>query len=546
MSKIISITFTITLFLISLNSYSQGYEIKVKIPQIKNQQLILGHYFTKQSMLIPDDTVMTDSKGVAVFKGKEKLPQGMYFMFLPNRRTFDILIPENQKFTVENDTLDLHENLKITGEKENLIFLEYQKFLKKQREKSSELTEKYKATSDQKEKKKLEAEFKKVNEEVNTKLEEIVSANPNYFFSKFLKATQEVKIPEELTDRDSKYYYYRGNYFNYFDYKDQRLLRTPIYESKIDYYLDKVIPQVPDTIIPIIDDMIKSSRKDKELFRFMLVHLFNKYTKSQIMGMENVMVHIAENYYIPEAEWSDKEFIEELKTKVQRKKPALIGNTAPDLSMIMLPKDPESVEAIKDAIQVMKEKGDAFLKDEKLIDEKIKLHKSNFPNLTDSALRSQVIISELAQFLEADLLSNFEGYIATNEQEAKYTILYFWEPDCSHCKEATPKFSKAYDEKELSNLVTVIPIYMQRNINEWEKYTKHLNTWIDFITKHNMLKWTNVWEPFGSSHYRDKFDISSSPVLYLLDKDKKVIAKRIGYEQAFDIIEELEKKEKGK
>ena len=84
---------------------------------------------------------------------------------------------------------------------------------------------------------------------------------------------------------------------------------------------------------------------------------------------------------------------------------------------------------------------------------------------------------------------------------------------------------------------------MQRNINEWDKYTKHLHTWLDFVLEHNMQKWTNVWEPFGYSHYRDKYDISSSPVLYLLDKDKKIIAKRISYEQAFEIIEEIEKRE---
>ena len=174
-------------------------------------------------------------------------------------------------------------------------------------------------------------------------------------------------------------------------------------------------------------------------------------------------------------------------------------------------------------------------------------HRANYPNLTDSALRSQVIISELAMFLEDQLLSNFEGYISVHEQPTKYTILYFWEPDCSHCKTATPKFSKAYDEKNLQELgVTVIPVYMQRNINEWDKYTKHLNVWLDFVTEHNMLKWLNVWEPFGYSHYRDKYDISSSPVLYLLDKDKKIIAKRIGYDQAIGIIEDLEKREANK
>ena len=177
----------------------------------------------------------------------------------------------------------------------------------------------------------------------------------------------------------------------------------------------------------------------------------------------------------------------------------------------------------------------------------MKQHKVNYPNLSDSALRSQMIISELAMMLEEQVLPNFEGYVSIHEQATKYTILYFWEPDCSHCKTETPKFSKDYDDKKLQDIgVTVIPIYLHRNINEWEKYTNHLNTWLDFVTEHNMLKWTNVWEPFGYSHYRDKYDISSSPVLYLLDKDKKIIAKRISYDQAIGIIEDIEKRETDK
>lgn len=544
MRRIISISLLLAFCLNSYFANAQGYEIKIKIPTLKNQQVILGHHFTSQ--LIPDDTTQLNSKGEGVFKGKEKLPAGMYFVFLPTKNYFDILIAENQKFMVENDTIasEFLKNIKITGDKENEIFVEYQRFLAKEREKSNALSEEYKTSTDEKRKKELENEFKKLNEGVAQKLENVIADNPDFFFSKFLKATQEVKIPESITDQKAKYYYYRNHYFDYFDYKDQRLLRTPIYENKLDYYLDKVLPQIPDTIIPVVDILIENSRHDKELFRYMLVHLFNKYTSSQLMGMENVQVHIAEKYYIDEADWSDKKFIDELKEKVRRKKPGLIGNVAPELKMIALPKDSLSIVALKESLETLKQNGAAFLKDEKAIAEKMKLHKANYPNLSDSALRSQVIISELAQMLEEQFLPGFDGYISVHEQATKYTILYFWEPDCSHCKEATPKFSKEYDEKKLAEQgVTVMPVYLHRNINEWDKYTKHIDEWLDFVLKHKMVKWLNLWEPFGYSQYRDKYDISSSPVLYLLDKDKKIIAKRIGYDQAIGIIEEIEKSE---
>ena len=169
MRKIIAFILVITISCISVNGKAQGYEIKVKMPQIKNQQLILGHYFAKGDMLIPDDTTMLNSKGVGVFTGKEKLPQGMYFIFLPNKYKFDVLITDNQKFTIENDTSNLFKNLKILGDKENEIFIDYQQHRIKNLDKRKELTELHKKTTDAKKKKELEKKFKQNYDEITKK-----------------------------------------------------------------------------------------------------------------------------------------------------------------------------------------------------------------------------------------------------------------------------------------------------------------------------------------------------------------------------------------
>ena len=42
--------------------------------------------------------------------------------------------------------------------------------------------------------------------------------------------------------------------------------------------------------------------------------------------------------------------------------------------------------------------------------------------------------------------------------------------------------------------------------------------------------------PLASSDWRDKYDIYSTPVVYLLDDKKKIIAKRINYKQFAEII----------
>ena len=82
---------------------------------------------------------------------------------------------------------------------------------------------------------------------------------------------------------------------------------------------------------------------------------------------------------------------------------------------------------------------------------------------------------------------------------------------------------------------------MEGSLDNWAKFTKEINDWYDFVEEHHFYsdKWYNVWNPFAN--YRFKYDIASSPVLYLLDENKKIIAKRIGYEQAIEIIQDLEK-----
>ncbi len=531
-----------------LNSFGQGYEIKVKIKHLKNDTVVLGHYFTKQSMLIPDDTVIVNNQGVGTFKGKEKLREGMYFIFLPSNRLFDILVSDNQKFTIENDTTDFVKNMKVTGDEQNQIFLDYQRFSAKQRKHMKELGDEHTKAKDKAKKDKIAEEYRKALKQISDKQNSIIAANPKSFFAKFLKSIQEVEVPKSIKSQEAQYQYYKSHFFKNFDYKDFRLLRSPTYSARLDFYLDKLVIPEPDSLIKEVGILLKNTKYDKELYRNMLVHLFNKYAQNKLMSHENAYIHIADKYYIPDAEWSDRAFIDELKKKVKRAKPALLGNIAPEIKVIVLPRDEVSVEGLKGSLATTKEKGNAFLKNENFIKQKMNEYKANNPNLTDSALRSRIIIQELAMILEQNLLPDYNGYISLHNQKSKYTILYFWEPDCSHCREETPKFSKAYDEENLKDLgVEVIAVYLHRNINEWDRYTRHIEKWYKFVLENNMLKWINVWEPFGYSEYRDKYNISSSPVLYLLDENKKIIAKRIGYAQAIEIIKDLEKnKDKAK
>jgi thiol-disulfide isomerase/thioredoxin len=465
-------------------AFSQGYEIKIKINNLRDTSVVLGHHLANN--FIVDDTAKLNGKGIGVFSGKQKLPGGMYFVLLPARVYFDILIGEDQVFYMENDTSDFLNRFRCEGSLENQLFYDYQRFLVDKRNAVTGLQEKIKNTPSEAEKKVLISQIDNINKERLDLIKKITTENPKLFVSTFIKATDEVAVPDpprdangNITDSLFQYKYYRAHYFDNFDFTDGRLLRTPIYEGKFNPYFEKVIPQIPDSLISEVDKLIAQARKDPDVFRYVMVTLFNSYATSQIMGMDKVFVHIAEKYYIPEAKWSSSDFIEKLKKQVAERKPLLIGNTAPSIQLVDVPSE-HFVEAQDDT---------------------------------------------------AAMHNPYVGNMFTlSEVKAKFTILFFWDADCGHCQKTIPVLHDAYERLKDKD-VKVIAIHILGGV---EGKTK----WIKFINDHQYYDWINAWNPYDFG-YKEKYDVKSTPVLYLLDEQKKIVAKLISPEQAEEIIDHL-------
>lgn len=114
---------------------------------------------------------------------------------------------------------------------------------------------------------------------------------------------------------------------------------------------------------------------------------------------------------------------------------------------------------------------------------------------------------------------------------APLTILYFWDSECGHCKTNTPKLVKLYG-KIKSNGVEVFAVNTETETESWVNYINQ-----------NYPQWINVQDRTNSSGFRDKYDIWSTPLVFLLDKDKKILAKKVTIEQLEEIINfELQKK----
>ncbi|MCK5137566.1 MAG: redoxin domain-containing protein [Bacteroidales bacterium] len=471
------------LFMFSTSLSGQGYRIEITMEGLSGDTLILGEYFT--SRMIPKDTMILDRKGKGVFEGEDAFQGGLYLIYFSPSHYFDLLLGNDQELFINADTSDLNGSIGFKGSEDNRIFYEYKNYLQEKRgelEKQQSLLANAATKADSSD---IKEQQKRINGEMEEYMNRIESENASLFVSKFIGATREPLPPEALLtgerrhDDSVRYFYYRDHYFDRFDPFDVRLLHSPLYEGKIKSYLARVVPQHPDSLIVGVDYLLGGSRAEEELYRYLLITLFNHFAESKFMGMDVVYFHIAEHYYIPDATWSNPEFLSKLKDNLDKNKPSLIGQKSPNLIMRMVPPDHFQMAS-----------QDTTIKKDPHIGEDFFIH----------------------------------------ETDARYTILYFWEADCGHCKESTPALYEVHSRLKEKG-VEVISIHVINTIEGKEK-------WVDFVNKHGLYDWINCWSPY-SNDFRKLYNLQSYPQLFILDQDKKIVAKRITPEQAEQIINNL-------
>jgi peroxiredoxin len=119
---------------------------------------------------------------------------------------------------------------------------------------------------------------------------------------------------------------------------------------------------------------------------------------------------------------------------------------------------------------------------------------------------------------------------------APFTFVVFWDPTCGHCKEQVPRLDSIYEAKWKALGVAVFAV----NTNE-----NTFNDWKQFIAEHHLRGWYHAWqtkeerqaeEGTGQPNYRQLFDVFQTPTMYLLDADKRIIAKKLSIEQYDEVI----------
>jgi thiol-disulfide isomerase/thioredoxin len=119
---------------------------------------------------------------------------------------------------------------------------------------------------------------------------------------------------------------------------------------------------------------------------------------------------------------------------------------------------------------------------------------------------------------------------------ADFTLVIFWDPSCGHCKEEVPRIDSIYRASWKAHNVRIYSV-----LSDNDKKTE----WVNYIKEHKIGDWTNVYETKEMEKavtdakrpgFRQLYDVTQTPTLFLLDKEKRIIGKKLGWEQLNDFL----------
>jgi thiol-disulfide isomerase/thioredoxin len=440
--------------------FAQAYDIELIINGEKDKNALVAIYEGNNKYYV--DSAVINENGKARFSGDKPLNPGMYIIITDENKIIDFLISDtvNQTFTISATKDKYLETLSFNGSPENETYAGFSRFWHDKQQKENQLIAN--ATKSTKSMKSLDDKLALLTKQTEAKIQEIKTEYPGSLLQSLAMAMNTSRqdkngITKKSTRRHSDEF--NRHYWDNILLSDNRLQNTPLLPHLIDNYFNSVLIQTPNSIINGYEYVMTKTGDNVSMMEFITGHIFNYYLKSEMLGIESLLIHIIDNYYSTgKVNVTDEKFLKEMTDFANKNRETLVGKKATNLKMETIGGTPES------------------------------LYDINLP----------------------------------------YTLVYFFEPSCGHCKQETPKIYKVFQKFKNKGLAGFC-VYTQNNKNEW----------LEYVAKNNLTDWINVWDPTNNNNFRIAYSIYSVPQAYLLDKDKNIIGRRLDNVSLLKMLNDL-------
>jgi len=457
-----------------LVAQTNEFELKVTFKPFKHQFIYLGYHYGKQKPII--DSVFLDDNSTGVFKRAKKLEKGVYLIGFPLKTGyFEVLIDKEQKFTVIADSANLIPSMKFVGSPDNTLFLQYQNYASIKGREIEDAKKQLAASKTKSDSTKWTDAIIKSDKEIQQYRQDLITKNPDATISALLKAMKNPEVPPAAQHPGGKY----DSAFAYRYYKDHYWDDTWFFDERLartSFFEEKLDEYFATMIYPNPDSVIKE------------IDGMLAYATANDEMQRFLLVKFINRYLNPQYMWEDKVYVHLFEKYFSQKEYPWLN-----------------------------EKGKKTIFDRYY------------------SMSANIFGSTAADIELPDSTGKTKSlYSVTNP----YTVIVFWDPTCGHCKETLPRIDSIYRAKWSALNVKIYAVAKETDGTKKD--------WLSFVSLHQLKDWEHVYNSKDANDARVKnnipsyyqlYDVQVVPTLYLLDKGKSIIAKKIPFDQIDKVLD---------
>jgi thiol-disulfide isomerase/thioredoxin len=451
------------------------YKIKVALKPSTTNKFYLESYFGNVLLFI-DSSTINPNTNEAIFTGTKKLQEGVYAVSNEQgMRIFDFFADNKPFFSVSLDYSNpKNPQINYEGSPINTAWIDFSKYISATVAKKQELTQQLDNATGTVDEIKYQLMLEKIQSDYIKHRQDLIDKDPGSLFSVILPAIYEPILPDSMLIQNNREDTMAAKQF----VSDHFWDGINFWDTRLAYtpfFMPKLKKYFKDVVSYKTDTIIKK-------IDWMLSYASSSEAVTRLM-MEDFMDAGINHVY----HWNDSVFIHLFEKHIAPKK---------------------------------------------------------YTWLTES---KRQMISEKAYYLMGKMigspatdiqLPNLQGQTTSlYSLKSNYTILAFWDPTCSHCRETLPKLDSMYRAQWKSKGISIFAFGSESD--------GKIGDWTNYIEKHQLQDWTNVYNAeeenrsrikSGMKGYPEIFDVWYYPSFFVLDKNKRFMAKKLTYEQMVDFL----------
>ena len=451
-----------------------NFNIRFSSPALTDGKYYIGQHF-RDTFIVTDSA--TAQKNAVAFIGKYRLATGVYTLLDSKKaKLFDFMVDDSRNFSIEFDEKHSNEGMKVKGSQANTLMYSYMAKLDWAHSRSKAINA---DKADPAKKEQAQKEMDELSKEMKQFEKDYLKNNAKYRFTQLVEMSGTVDVPEEIPAgssdtnlRDWQARYYRTHYWDNINLKDHSLIYTPQLFDKMNYYFFGVLYyEDADAITQYAHNVLDRVVNDSTMLRYFLDFIMPRYERStKNIGWDQVFVNLVRDYY--------------LTGKCKWATQAEVYNKR------------QTVEFLSQSLI--------------------------------GAMGQELIMADTNQS------NNPADWISSHAFPQKYVMLWFWDPDCNHCKKQTAELKLLYDSLSAAGN-KIFEVYAVG-------YESDVQKWINYVRK-NQLPFVNVGGPNVNIDYQEAYNVHGAPTMILLNADRQIIMnKTLPTKSVLPFIEKYEQK----